>query len=176
MCPSLSALVRTAALAAGTICARAPSAAVASVGTPLVVPCARGVRAPSLTHSPPAHTAVDRSVALMSTCPWRGAWPAWKKRYFRGETHYIVCTPRKEGLLALGVLQKPNADVNALLDRSNLDGAALQALCRSIARSAAALRAAPCTHATAASPPVTPRTALPCHVNDAGPSSVHSHA
>ena len=53
--------------------------------------------------------------------------------YFRGETHYIVCTPRKEDLLAVGVLTQPQPDVRTLLSAPNVDGTHLRALCTRIA-------------------------------------------
>ena len=53
--------------------------------------------------------------------------------YFRGETHYIVCTPKKEGLVGAGVFKTTHAKPKLLLARSNIATEKFEELCRSIA-------------------------------------------
>lgn len=53
--------------------------------------------------------------------------------YFRGETHYIVCTPKRGGLQHFGVFKMMHPSPKLLLARSNIATEKLEELCRTIA-------------------------------------------
>jgi len=52
--------------------------------------------------------------------------------YYQAETHYVVCTPQRKGLLAAGVLRRCHKGTAALLQHDNVDADKLHGLCHSI--------------------------------------------